>query len=212
VPPAVSLPRITLLAALPAGGPAAAADPAGRHPDLPLIPWPKPLERDDGRMALGAESRVVVGDHRLRPLAGVLADEVATRTGLKLPVAAGAGRPGDVAPKINPAVKAGEPVPALRDREVVRTTDGAHTIAVGVQAVVEGFDDRAAAEGTATLLQLRREGGGAYSLPRLRVKDWPHADCSGVMPDVARADHPVEAVKKVVEICRSTRPGTRNCT
>src|SRR6476659_6621906 len=86
-----------LVAALLAGGPAlAATDPADRYPDLHLIPWPKSLERNDGRMALGTESRIVVGDDRLRPLAAVLAEEVAKLTGLNLPVTAGAGRAGDV--------------------------------------------------------------------------------------------------------------------
>ena len=61
----------------------AAGDPADTHPDLHLIPWPKSLQQGAGRMSLTAESRIVVGGEELKPLAEVLADEIATLTGLK---------------------------------------------------------------------------------------------------------------------------------
>ena len=70
---------------------------------------------------------------------------------------------------------------------------------------VSGSDYRAVAGGTSTLLQaLRKEEQGA-SLPRMRVKDWPHTDYVGTMLDVARQNHPVEAVKQVVDLCRLYR-------
>ena len=86
--------------------------------------------------------------------------------------------------------------------EPVRTTDGAHAIAIDRQAVVTGFDYRATAEGTATILQLLGRRDGQVRLPRLSIKDWPHADYCEVLLDVARQDHPIEAIKKVVQICR----------
>lgn len=182
--------------------PGEAADPADSHPDLHLVPWPKSVRRDAGFMPLTPESRVVAAEDRLAPLADVLAGEIETVTGLKLAVVKGPGRAGDVVLRINPEVRAGEKILTLKDREVVRTTDGAHTVTVTDRATVEGFDYRAAAEGTATVLQLLGKSDGAVRLPKITIHDWPHADYCGAMLDVARQDHPIEAIKQVVQLCR----------
>ncbi len=191
-----------LAVALLAGGSVSASDPADAHPDLSLIPWPKSLRTETGQMPLTAKSRISIGAEKLRPLALVLAQELDTLTGLKLTVTTETGKPGDIALKINSNVKADEPLLTIRRGEPVRTTDGAHIIQIGEQAVVQGFDYRATAEGTATLVQLLRKSQTGYHLPRLTIKDWPHADYCGVMLDVARQDHPIDAIKKVVKICR----------
>jgi hexosaminidase len=190
---------VTLVAGCPA---IAATDPADTHPDLHLIPWPKALQRGTGHMPITAAGRIVAGDDQLRPLAEVLADEMTRLTGLRLAVTSGPGRAGDIVLKIRKTIKAGEPILALRNREPVRTTDGAHVITIDEQATVAGFDYRATAEGTSTLLQLLGRTEGGFRLPRVTIKDWPHADYCGVMLDVARQDHPIDAVKKVVQICR----------
>jgi N-acetyl-beta-hexosaminidase len=179
-----------------------AADPADKYPDLHLIPWPKSLQPGEGHLPVTAETRVVAGEDSLRPLADVLAEEIALLTGLKLKVVAGSARDGDVVLRIDKDVRAGERLLALRDREPERTTDGAHTVVIDKQAVVTGFDYRATAEGTTTLLQLLGRTDGDFRLPRLTIKDWPHADYCGVLLDVARQDHPVEAIKQVVRLCR----------
>src|SRR5262249_23021151 len=83
-----------------------------------------------------------------------------------------------------------------------RTRDGAHAIVIGRQAVVTGFDYRAVAEGSSTLLQLLGRDEGGLRLPRLTIKDWPHADYCGGLLDVARQDHPVGAIQKGVRLCR----------
>jgi hexosaminidase len=183
------------------GGAAAAADPADRHPDLHLIPWPKKLRADAGHMPLTAESCIVAGDKRLAPLAEILAEEIALLTGLNLKVAAGTGRAGDIVLRLG-WVRAGEPILALRDRELTRTTDGVHALAIDRLAVVTGFDYRATAEGTATLLQLLGRADGGFRLPRVTIEDWPHADYCGVLLDVARQNHPIAAIKQVVQLCR----------
>ena len=185
------------------GGPATAAnDPADTHPELHLIPWPKSLRAAAGHMPIAAESRVVATVDILQPLAEILSDEIAKLTGLKLKIASGQGRAGDIVLKINPSLKADEQILVLRNREPVRTTDGAHSIAIDEQAVVEGFDYRATAEGAATILQLLGKAEGGVRLSKVTIKDWPHADYCGVLLDVARQDHPIEAIKKVVQICR----------
>src|ERR1051326_3898176 len=107
---------------------AVGADPADTHPDLHLIPWPKKLERDTGRMSITADSQVVAGAEQLRPLAEVLAREIDLATGLKLKVTTGPGQAGDIVLQLDKSLKADEPMLTLREGEPVRTTDGAHTI------------------------------------------------------------------------------------
>jgi hexosaminidase len=183
-------------------GVSGAADPADSYPDLHLIPWPKSLQVADGHLRLTADSRVVAGEEQLRPLAEIASGEIVRLTGLRLPVATGEGRAGDIVLRIDKTIRAGEPILVLREREPARTTDGAHAIAIDRQAVVSGFDYRAAAEGSATLLQLLGTEKGGVRLPRVTIKDWPHADYCGVLLDVARQDHPVAAIKQVVQLCR----------
>src|SRR5262249_40886253 len=125
-----------------------------------------------------------------------------TLTGLRLKVSNERAQAGDVVLRINKQIKAGEQILMLRNREPVRTTDGAHTIVVAEQAIVEGFDYRAVAEGTATKLQLICRTESGFGLHQVTIKDWPHAEYCGVMLDVARQDHSIEDIKKVVELCR----------
>jgi hypothetical protein len=179
-----------------------AGDPADTHPDLHLIPWPKALEPGTGHMPLTAKSRIVATEEQLEPLAEVLADEIAALTGLKLKVATGEARAGDIELKINAGLKADEQILMLRNREPTRTTDGAHTVTIGTRAVVEGFDYRATAEGTSTLLQLLGRTDGGARLAKVTIKDWPHADFCAAMLDVARQDHSIDDIKKVVRLCR----------
>lgn len=181
---------------------ACAADPADTHPGLNLIPWPKALDVQAGWLPLGTGSRIVADGDKLRELAAILAEEIRLLTSLQLPVAGDAPRAGDIVLKINPAIRAGEPILVARPPELVRTTDGAHTVAIGDQAVVEGFDYRAVAEGTATLLQALRQADGRVALPRLTIKDWPHADYCGMMVDCGRQNQPLEWLKKMVVTCR----------
>jgi hexosaminidase len=185
-----------------AGRASGATDPADTHPDLHLIPWPKEVQRAKGHVPITAESRIVTSDDRLKPLAEVLSDEMATLTGLRLKVTAGPAQAGDIVLKSDRSIKAGEPILMLRNREPARTTDGAHHITIDDRVIVTGFDYRATAEGTATLLQLLSKTERGFRWPRVTIKDWPHADYCGVLLDVARQDHPIEAIQKVVQICR----------
>jgi hexosaminidase len=180
----------------------AGTDPADAYPDLHLIPWPKAVQRGEGFLPLTSGTRIVTTDERLKPLADVFSGEIARLTGLTLPVISDPDRAGDIVLKINKSIRAGEQILALRDREPVRTTDGAHSVTVDRQAIVEGFDYRATAEGTATLLQLISRTSDGFHLPKVTIRDWPHADFCGVMLDVGRQDHPIEAIKKVVQLCR----------
>ena len=178
-----------------------AAKPAG----LNLIPWPKALRvsQDAPNLSLTRNSRVVAMAEELKPLAALLSEEIFLASGLR--VAAGAGKPvkGDIVLQLNRSLQADTKILTVRDLKVVKTRDGAHTLTVDDRALVEGFDYRAVAEGTATLLQaLRIVPGRSLALPRMTVKDWPHSDFNGVMVDCGRQNIPIEALQQMVETCR----------
>jgi len=177
-------------------------DPADTHPGLNLIPWPKALEVKPGQMPLTAASRIVSANPSIKPLADILAGEIQLLTGLQLTVTDGPARAADIILKVEQSIKADEPILAARPPDLVRTTDGAHTINIDQQAVVAGFDYRALAEGTATLLQAIGQANGKVTLPKLVIKDWPHADYCGLMVDVGRQSNPATELKKMVEACR----------
>jgi hexosaminidase len=179
-----------------------AADPADSHPGLNLIPWPQNVQLAEGRMKLSDKCRIVVVQKELNPLAEVLAEEIARLSALKLEVTSGASLPGDIVIKTNKSILAGEPFLAVRNRELVKTKEGAYRLTIGEQAVVEGFDYRAVAEGTATLLQALGQADGHVSLPKLAIHDWPNADYCGQLVDVARQNHPVAWLKKMIQVCR----------
>ncbi len=187
---------------LKAATPAGHRDPADTHPGLNLIPWPKTLDLRQGQMPISATSRIVTVDASLKSLADILSNEIQLLTGLALPVAADPPRAGDIVLKLNPSIKSDEPILVARPPVLLRTTDGAHTLNIGEQAVVEGFDYRAVAEGSATLLQALSQANGRVALPALAVKDWPHADFCAVMVDCGRQAQPIVWLKKMVETCR----------
>ncbi len=178
-------------------------DPSDTYPGLNLIPWPKVLVVQSGQLELTAASRIVTGDASLAGLAAIFSNEIRLLTGLSLPVVSEAPNTGDIVLKINPAITAGELILVARPPAMVRTTDGAHTLTIGEQAVVEGFDYRAVAEGTATLLQAITRQDGQVTLPKLTIHDWPHADYTGAMVDVARQNNPIVYLKQMIDTCRA---------
>ena len=169
--------------------------------DLKLLPTPKSVKVLGGEMPLTAASRIIATDPKLMPLAKIFSGELLTMTQIRMaPVEAKAdeARPGDIVLKINPALRADSEILTVQDREVKRVRDYAHTIDVGETCVVEGWDYRAACEGTATLLQALIVGDGKAALPRMAIKDWPFADYTSTMIDCARQDVSLNALRTCV--------------
>ena len=168
----------------------------------PIVPTPRSITMGTGSMPLTAQSRIVVTDPRLEPHAAALTDELWMLTDWKLKTVKADPRPGDVVLKVNPKIRADEDILTAKDHKIVYSRDMAHTISVADMAVVEGWDVRAVCEGTATILQSIVADKGKYSIPRMKVKDWPHADYNGTMVDCGRQWIPVDALKVLVESCR----------
>ncbi|MCY2925737.1 MAG: family 20 glycosylhydrolase [Planctomycetota bacterium] len=167
-----------------------------------LVPTPKSITLAGGSLALTGNSHVVATDAALKPLAGVLAGEISRLTGTAIEVADGQGGAGDIILKIDPALRADADITAVQGQKLVKTRDFAHTIKVSDRALVEGFDARAVAEGTATLLQAIKVVEGRALVTKMVVKDWPAFDYTGVMVDVAREHIPIDTLKAVIEACR----------
>ena len=171
-----------------------------------LVPTPKIIKVAGGDMTLTAKSSIVATDKSLQPLAAILADEIATLTGLKLSVGAAAPQVGDIVLRINPKLQAGEDILAVGKQgakpALAPTKNFAHAITVTDTVLVEGWDYRAVCEGTATLLQAISAKGVNVALPKMTIQDWPHADYTGTMVDVARQHIPVDTLKAVIEACR----------
>ena len=173
---------------------------------LNIVPTPKSVKALGGEMPITAESRIVYADASLKPLAEIFSREILAITTIKLqPVAADAStepKAGDIVLRINSKLRADNEIIAVQNREVVKTKDFAHTINVTDKCVVEGWDYRSVCEGTATLLQALTYKNGKAALPKMEIKDWPFADYTGFMLDVARQDVPIVALKSFVVSCR----------
>ncbi|MEI6219163.1 MAG: glycoside hydrolase family 20 zincin-like fold domain-containing protein, partial [bacterium] len=113
---------------------------------LKLLPTPKVLKVDDGRIPLTSESRIVATDPSLKPLAAILSDEILLITEVKLSTTEDAPKAGDIVLKINPKLRADTDIWTVRGQDVVQVREYAHTITVTDKTVVEGWDYRAVCE------------------------------------------------------------------
>ena len=59
---------------------------------------------------------------------------------MKLPVAEGESKPGDIVLKLNRQLQAGAEILTVHGQEVLKTREYAHTIAVTDRVVIEGWD------------------------------------------------------------------------
>ncbi|MCX6874819.1 MAG: family 20 glycosylhydrolase [Verrucomicrobia bacterium] len=149
-----------------------------------FIPWPKQVEIKPGQMDL-ASARIVASVPSLLPLAGLLSDEIAAITTLKLPAIGGPAKDGDIVLTPDATLK-----------------DEAYRLSVGNQAIIAGGNYGAIAMGTVSLLQAITGQGAAAALPRLMLADSPDKSYRGLMIDVARQYHSINNLKQIVGMCR----------
>ncbi len=180
-----------------------AADAVPTNSRVRLLPWPKSVDVSAGTMKIGPAARIVVANADLRPLADIFRDELRLVAGLDLKVSDGPTRDGDIVLKLNPELRAGDEIFMVRDGRIIRSRDGAYRLTVAEVMTLEGFDYRAVAEGTATFLQAVERTGDVAVVPLMTINDWPHADFTGVMLDVARQLNTIEDIQRCVEVCRA---------
>lgn len=112
-------------------------------------------------------------------------------------------RKGDIALLFNEQLKADEDILTVRNGAVIRTREGAYRMTAEDSVAIEGFDYRAVAEGTAKLLQAIQRVENFAELPVMTIRDWPHADYTGIMLDVARQANSCEEICRCIQICRA---------
>jgi hexosaminidase len=152
---------------------------------LNLIPLPKVLDLQLGRLELTSKTRVVAAEARLRPLAEVLSGEIYRVSGLRLSAVEAPAASGDIALRIDPG---------LRDEQ--------YALDVGQQAVCRGGNYQAVAWSTVTLLQALQIGPHGVALPKMSVKDRPDFPFRSAMTDIARKWHPLVNLHELVDLFR----------
>lgn len=152
-----------------------------KRPDI--VPAPRSVEVSQGNLVLGA--RVVAGQAELRPLAGILVDEMRLLTGKKMSVVPEEPGAGGILLEIDK-----------------RLTGEEYVLETGDMAVVRGGNYMAVAMGTVSLLQAVSVREGAVIVSRMTVKDRPVASYRGLLIDLARKWHKPETVKQIVVMCR----------
>ncbi len=157
---------------------------------IALIPFPKKHERGKGHLVLKADCPVAAADGLLTPLAAVAADGLALLFGANSHIANGSGETGGIALSID-----------------ARLGEEAYELEVGDRVVVRGGGYKGVAWGLAALLQAAETDGGRIIIPRMKISDQPFAQYRGLLLDVARQWHPIEAVKQAVVLCHWYRIG-----
>ena len=179
-----------------------AQQPASADSRLQLLPWPKVVRVDPGEVRLGDDSRILVNSPKLQPLAEILRAELRLVVGLDLATTTGTPQRGDIVLSIDPQLRAGEEILGLRNQQLTRTREEAYRLEAREFISIAGCDQRAVAAGTATLLQAVTRTDQGTVIPRLSIHDWPHADFTGVMLDVARQSNTVADIRRCIETCR----------
>lgn len=159
-----------------------------------LVPWPASVVEGSGHVNLTASARILSADTGLLPLANILAEEILRCTAVRMsPASAGVATAGDIVLRMDGTLLADEAYRLMIDSSGI---------------VVTGRTYRGVALGTATLLQAIETGGGNPTrLPFLTIEDQPYANYRGLLIDVARQWHPVEAMRPIIEMCRLYKIG-----
>lgn len=150
---------------------------------LNLIPMPRQVILQPGVTSLPNDTRILIEDPKLMPLAKLLSHNVSMQTGKQLPMALVAPADNGIILRINTDLKPEE-----------------YKLTIGETIVIEGGDYQATVWGTTTLLQLMSEEDGKLSFPRVTITDAPDYGFRSVMLDLARRWHPMETVKQTVDL------------
>ena len=151
----------------------------------PLVPWPQQVSVAAEKAPLQLSQQIVSLQPELRPLAEIVAAEIAEITGKKLTAGSAASAAGDIVLSIDAALK-----------------PEAYRLAVTDRVTIVGGSYRAVAWGTSTLLQAVELRDDGLVIPPLTIFDEPVAEFRGLLVDVARQDHSVELLKLLVRMCR----------
>lgn len=158
-----------------------------------LLPVPRTLEWQSGRLALDSTFRISLqrADPRLVAGAGRFLDHLERRTGVRLSHLI--GRDSATATVVIDARRTGTAVPALEEDESYRldvTKDGIVLRAATTVGALRGLE---------TLLQLFESGEQGWFVPAVHIDDAPRFPWRGLLLDVGRHFEPVEMIKRTLD-------------
>lgn len=155
---------------------------AGDAESLNLIPFPQKAQQLEGLIRLNEESKIVVDDPRLTPIAKVLSQRILLQTGLELAIASGVAEANDIFLMLEEGL----------------APEG-YSVVVDDRVKLSGGDYRAVCWAAATLSQLLHDGANA-ALPRVRIEDRPDYEFRSVLLDLARRWHPIDTVEQTIDL------------
>lgn len=150
-----------------------------------LVPWPKSLQAGAGSLTFRPGDRIAADGAELEPLARILAGEMWTVAGLRLPASRGSS--GRI---------------LLRLTRDVEHEEGYRLRVAQRGVVIEAGTYRGAAWGTVTLLQSLRFEGGRVTLPCMTIADEPLASYRGLLIDPARNHHTRSYMRALIQMAR----------
>ncbi|MFI5780843.1 family 20 glycosylhydrolase [Nocardia sp. NPDC051570] len=175
---------VAVLVGLTMGMPVTVADPAAPAPAV--TPQPQQWNPRPGTFAPTAGARVVVGSAAVGDDAATFASDVRSLTGLALPLTSGPPRPGDI---------------VLSTAALGMPAEG-YTLDIDDTVRITGQDATGLFHGVQTVEQMVQAGGagGARTLPRGTMRDWPVLSDRGIMLDLARHYETVPYIKRQIRL------------
>lgn len=174
----------------------------------PVIPAPVRFERDGGRVALRAGTRIAYPTASLAPIVERSCSEITRRTGLL--VTPMAGNPGPAEQSIRIELAASDELGVLPAPLGISPTgegppDERHSLTVGAdQIVLRALEPAGVARALTTLLQLLTAtpdtSASEVFLPGGRILDAPRYAWRGLSLDLARTFFAVEEVRQVIDL------------
>ncbi len=149
---------------------------------LKIIPTPKEMVSGEMALALNSVSGIATTDAEIMPLLEIFKSELGTMTEFDLPL-----------------VESPENATILFQMDTTMEKD-AYSISVENSILVKAGSYQSAAMARTTLLQMAQVVGNELFFPQLTLNDTPDANYRGLLIDVARTWHPMETVKKLIDL------------
>ncbi|MGI6642337.1 MAG: family 20 glycosylhydrolase [Limnochordia bacterium] len=152
-----------------------------------VIPKPRSITSLGGTTLLRGDMRITYAQEGLGKLGQLLQGEMQALTGLELRCeeysAAGHGQA--ILLEVDSSLAPGE-----------------YKLEIAGDITVKGGSYQGVSYGTVTLLQLMARELAGFKVPHCVVEDRPYASYRGLMIDLARKWHSVEAIKEIIILCR----------
>lgn len=148
-----------------------------------LLPYPKEISKAEQTVWLSKQSKIYTSDPTLTPLLDWLASDIEKLTQRKLKVAETLDENCDVVFQLDASLNESE-----------------YHLNIGETVLARGGSYQSLAMAKTTLLQLVTFQEDRIGFPMVTVQDHPDAGYRGLMIDLARAWHPVDSIKKLIDV------------